>query len=61
MFTDIYHIGYLTESNAAAIAELRGKGIGFAAAAPNVNPRGHQVLYLDSATTQGIRIHLTQT
>jgi methylmalonyl-CoA/ethylmalonyl-CoA epimerase len=55
------HVGYLVPDMQAAIAELRAKGIGFAAAAPNVNPRGHQVFYLDSATTQGIRIHLTQT
>jgi methylmalonyl-CoA/ethylmalonyl-CoA epimerase len=54
------HVGYLVPNMDAAMDELRAKGIRFASAAPNVNPRGHKVMYLDSATTLGVRMHLTE-
>src|SRR5438270_1196662 len=52
------HIGYVVPDIEAAAADLRAKGIKFAADRPNVNPRGHQVLYLDAATTNGVKMHL---
>ncbi len=54
------HIGYLVPDIEAAAAELRAKGIRFAAAAPNLNPLGHKVLYLDLESTHGFRMHLTE-
>jgi catechol 2,3-dioxygenase-like lactoylglutathione lyase family enzyme len=54
------HIGYLVPDIEKAATELRQKGIKFAAERPNINPRGHQVLYFDTATTNGVKIHLTQ-
>ncbi len=55
------HIGYLVPDITAAAAELRAKGIKFAAEQPNINPRGHKVLYFDPSTTNGVRMHLTET
>jgi methylmalonyl-CoA/ethylmalonyl-CoA epimerase len=54
------HIGYLVPDIAAAAAELDRRGIKFAAEKPNLNPLGHQVLYLDANTTNGVRMHLTE-
>ncbi|HLZ10049.1 MAG TPA: VOC family protein, partial [Chloroflexota bacterium] len=54
------HVGYLVPDIAAAAEELRPKGIKFLSDKPNVNPLGHQVHYLDPATTNGVRMHLTQ-
>ena len=54
------HVGYLVPDIRAAADELRARGIKFLAEKPNVNPLGHQVLYLDSSTTNGVRMHLTQ-
>jgi methylmalonyl-CoA/ethylmalonyl-CoA epimerase len=54
------HVGYLVPDIAAAAAELRTKGIKFLSEKPNLNPLGHQILYLDSATTNGVKMHLAQ-
>jgi methylmalonyl-CoA/ethylmalonyl-CoA epimerase len=56
----IHHVGYLVPDIQAAMAELAGRGITFAAAAPNRTPTGAQIIYLDTASTNGARIHLTQ-
>ena len=54
------HVGYLVPDIAAAAAELRSRGMMFMAEKPNRNPLGHQILYLDSATTNGVKMHLAQ-
>jgi catechol 2,3-dioxygenase-like lactoylglutathione lyase family enzyme len=54
------HVGYLVPDIAAAAAKLRAKGIKFLSDKPNINPLGHQILYLDSATTNGVKMHLAQ-
>jgi methylmalonyl-CoA/ethylmalonyl-CoA epimerase len=56
----IHHVGYLVPDIQAAIAQLQAKGVKFAAAAPNRTPTGAQIIYLDTASTLGARIHLTQ-
>jgi methylmalonyl-CoA/ethylmalonyl-CoA epimerase len=56
----IHHVGYLVPDIEAAMAELAAKGVKFAAAAPNRTPTGAQIIYLDTASTNGARVHLTQ-
>ena len=54
------HVGYVMDDIQAGIADCCGRGFRFAADAPNTNSVGQQVLYFDTATTQGSRMHLTQ-
>jgi methylmalonyl-CoA/ethylmalonyl-CoA epimerase len=54
------HIGYLVPDIDAAASELRQRGIKFVSEKANLNPLGHKVLYLDAATTNGVRMHLTE-
>ncbi|HUE76010.1 MAG TPA: VOC family protein [Chloroflexota bacterium] len=56
----IDHVGYEVADIDAAVAELREKGVQFAAPAPHVNSMGARLIYLDSASTMGTRVHLTQ-
>jgi catechol 2,3-dioxygenase-like lactoylglutathione lyase family enzyme len=56
----MHHVGYVVSDINAAIPVLQAKGFKFAAAAPNTNVMGQQVLYFDPATTNGFLIHLTQ-
>jgi catechol 2,3-dioxygenase-like lactoylglutathione lyase family enzyme len=56
----MHHVGYVVFDINAAIPVLQAKGFKFAAAAPNTNVMGQQVLYFDPATTNGFLIHLTQ-
>jgi methylmalonyl-CoA/ethylmalonyl-CoA epimerase len=56
----IDHVGYEVADIDAAVAELKEKGVKFAAAAPHVNSQGARLLYLDSDSTMGTRVHLTQ-
>lgn len=54
------HVGYVMEDIQAGMADCCGRGFRFAADAANTNSVGQQVLYFDTATTQGSRMHLTQ-
>ena len=54
------HVGYVTREIGSAITECRSRGFQFAAEAPNTNSIGQQVLYFDTNTSQGSRMHLTQ-
>jgi hypothetical protein len=56
----IHHVGYLVPNIEQAMEALKAKGVKFAAAAPNVTPTGARIIYLDTASTNGARIHLTQ-
>jgi methylmalonyl-CoA/ethylmalonyl-CoA epimerase len=56
----IHHVGYLVPDLEAAMAQLAARGVTFAAAAPNTTPTGARIIYLDTAYTNGARIHLTQ-
>jgi catechol 2,3-dioxygenase-like lactoylglutathione lyase family enzyme len=56
----MHHVGYVVSDINAAIPVLQSKGFKFAAAVPNTNVMGQQVLYFDPATTNGFLIHLTQ-
>mgnify|MGYP003288268642 CR=1 FL=1 len=54
------HVGYVTQDIGAGITECCRRGFRFAADAPNTNAIGQQVLYFDTNTSMGSRMHLTQ-
>ncbi len=56
----IDHIGYVVPDIEKAAAELKAKGVKFATPAPITSIIGVKIWYLDTADTQGTRIHLTQ-
>ena len=57
---DMHHVGYLVENMEQAADDLRARGFAFGSDAPFVNVFGHQVFYLDTETTNGTFVHLTQ-
>jgi hypothetical protein len=54
------HVGYVTQDIGAGITECCCRGFQFVADAPNTNAIGQQVLYFDTNTSMGSRMHLTQ-
>jgi methylmalonyl-CoA/ethylmalonyl-CoA epimerase len=54
------HVGYVVSDINAGIADCRGRGFKFAGDAAVTNRIGQRLLYFDSATTMGARMHLTQ-
>jgi catechol 2,3-dioxygenase-like lactoylglutathione lyase family enzyme len=54
------HVGYVTRDMGAGITECCCRGFRFEADAPSTNAIGHQVLYFDTHTSMGSRMHLTQ-
>ena len=57
---DMHHVGYVVENMEQAADELRARGFAFGSDEPFVNVFGHQVFYLDTDTTNGAYVHLTQ-
>ena len=57
---DMHHVGYVVSDINRSINELAARGFKFAADKPNVNVLGHQLLYFDSSTTNGVKMHITQ-
>ena len=57
---DMHHVGYLVANMEQAADELRARGFAFGSDDPFVNVFGHQVFYLDTETTNGAFVHLTQ-
>ncbi len=54
------HVGYAMDDLRAGIADCCARGFRFVADAPNTNPVGQQVLYFDTDTSMGSRMHLTR-
>jgi catechol 2,3-dioxygenase-like lactoylglutathione lyase family enzyme len=54
------HVGYVVSDIAAGIAECQNRGLKFVSDSPLTNPIGQTLLYFDTATTMGARMHLTQ-
>ena len=54
------HAGYLTRSLDADLAGYRGRGLQFATDAAAVNPIGQKLIYFDTASSMGTRMHLTE-
>lgn len=53
------HVGYVVGDVTACMGECQSHGLKFAAEAPMINPIGQQVLYFDTETSLGSRMHLT--
>jgi predicted enzyme related to lactoylglutathione lyase len=53
------HVGYFVPDLDQAMAELKKKGAKFAGE-PSVNPVGYRMIFLDTASSLGTRIHLTE-
>jgi hypothetical protein len=53
-------VGYVTRDIRAGISECCHRGFQFVADAPNTNSIGQQVLYFDTNSSMGSRMHLTQ-
>ena len=56
----IDHVGYLVDSVDDELARLEAKGIRRLWPEPRVNAEGARLIYLDPATTEGVRLHLTE-
>lgn len=56
----LHHIGYLVPDIEQAITDLKAKGVKFATPAPTVTPTNARIIYLDTSSTGGARMHLTQ-
>ena len=54
------HVGYVALDIEAAITDCRARGFQFVADTPNTNSVGQQVLYFETDSTKGSRMHLTQ-
>ena len=53
------HVGYVTQSLDADIDAYKAMGLGFATAETAVNPIGQRLIYFDTASSMGTRMHLT--
>jgi catechol 2,3-dioxygenase-like lactoylglutathione lyase family enzyme len=53
------HVGYVTSSLDADIDACKALGLAFATEAPAVNPIGQRLIYFDTASSMGARMHLT--
>ncbi|HEY3081353.1 MAG TPA: VOC family protein [Chloroflexota bacterium] len=54
------HIGYVVDSVDDELARLEAKGIKRLWPEPRVNAEGARLIYLDPATLEGLRMHLTE-
>ena len=54
------HVGYAVGDIPSCMGGCHDRGLKFVADAPITNPVGQQVLYFDTATTMGSRMHLTR-
>ncbi len=55
----IDHVGYFVDDLDKAVAEMKAKGVKFGAG-PTVSAMGYRMIFLDTASTLGTRIHLTE-
>ena len=54
------HVGYVVGDIPSCMGGCQARGLKFVADAPNTNSVGQQVLYFDTGTTMGSRMHLTR-
>lgn len=54
------HVGYVTRSIAEDIPAYRARGLAFQTDEPIVNPIGQKLIYFDTNTSLGSRMHLTE-
>ncbi len=56
---DMDHVGYVVGDIPTCMGGCQERGLQFVADTPNTNSVQQQVLYFDTETTQGSRMHLT--
>lgn len=54
------HVGYVTRSIEADIPGYRDRGLAFATDAPAINPIGQKLIYFETASSLGSRMHITE-
>ena len=54
------HVGYVVGDIPSCMGQCQANGLRFVGDSPNTNSIGQQVLYFDTATSQGSRMHLTR-
>jgi hypothetical protein len=54
------HVGYLTRSIDADLALYSARGLAWQTPEPITNPIGQKLIYFDTATSLGSRMHLTE-
>ncbi|MCI0895694.1 MAG: VOC family protein, partial [Chloroflexi bacterium] len=57
---DMDHVGYVVGDVLSCMGGCQARGLKFVADAPNTNSVRQQVLYFDTETTLGSRMHLTR-
>ena len=55
----LHHVGYVVEDLDKAVEEFKAKGYKFATEEPISNFMGYRLIYFDTESTNGTRIHLT--
>jgi len=53
------HVGYVTSALEDDVAAYKAKGLAFASDVAAVNPIGQRLIYFDTASSMGTRMHLT--
>ena len=54
------HVGYVVGDIASCMGECQTRGLSFVADTPITNSVGQQVLYFETVTSMGSRMHLTR-
>ncbi|MGE0768468.1 MAG: VOC family protein [Hyphomicrobiaceae bacterium] len=54
------HVGYVAGSLDSDVAAYKGLGLAFATEAAAANPIGQRLIYFDTASSMGTRMHLTE-
>ncbi len=55
----LHHVGYVVEDLDRAVEDFKAKGYKFATEQPISNFMGYRLIYFDTESTNGTRIHLT--
>ena len=55
-----HHMGYVVDDLDKAVADFQAKGYQFATPEPFVNVMGYRLIFFDTSSTRGTRIHLTE-
>ena len=55
-----HHVGYVVDNLDEAVANFKAKGYKFATPEPRINIMGYRIIFFDTSSTEGTRIHLTE-
>ena len=54
------HVGYVVDDLDKAVTDFKARGFKFATAEPFTNFMGYRLIFFDTSSTKGTRIHLTE-